>query len=69
MRFAKETGVPPIDYFIRLKIRTACREIELTALPLNEISARLGFGDPAYFSRVFTKVMGIPPSEYRKRER
>lgn len=69
MRFAKETGVPPIDYFIRLKIRAACREIELTALPLNEISARLGFGDPAYFSRVFTKVMGIPPSEYRKRKR
>lgn len=69
MRFTRETGVAPIDYFIRLKVQQACREIELTALPLNEISVRLGFGDPAYFSRVFTKIMGIPPSEYRRRER
>lgn len=69
MRFAKETGVSPIDYFNRLKIQEACQEIELTARPLNEISARLGFGDPAYFSRVFTKIMGISPSAYRKKER
>lgn len=29
----------------------------------------LGFEDPAYFSRSFTRIMGMSPSEYRKREK
>ncbi|MTT24494.1 AraC family transcriptional regulator, partial [Parabacteroides merdae] len=43
----------------------ACQYIELT---VNEIAMRLGFEEQAYFSRVFTKVMGISPSSYRKKE-
>lgn len=68
MLFQKETGVSPINYFIRLKIQKACQYIELTNLKLHEISTRLAFEEPAYFSRIFTKVMGISPSAYRKRE-
>ena len=68
MLFQRETGVSPISYFIRLKIQKACQYIELTALKLNEISTKLGFEEPAYFSRTFTKIMGISPSEYRRRE-
>lgn len=68
MLFQKETGVSPISYFIRLKIQKACQYIVLTSLKLNEISTKLGFEEPAYFSRTFTKVMGISPSEYRSRE-
>lgn len=68
MLFQKETGVSPISYFIRLKIQKACQYIVLTKLKLNEISTKLGFEEPAYFSRTFTKVMGISPSEYRRRE-
>lgn len=68
MLFQKETGVSPINYFIRLKIQKACQYIELTGLKLNEISIKLGFEEPAYFSRIFTKVMGMSPSAYRKKE-
>lgn len=68
MVFQRETGVSPINYFIRLKIQKACEYIELTNLKLNEIAVKLGFEEPAYFSRVFTKVMGVSPSVYRKRE-
>lgn len=68
MLFQKETGVSPISYFIRLKIQKACQYIVLSGLKLNEIAVKLGFEEPAYFSRTFTKVMGISPSEYRKRE-
>lgn len=68
MLFQKEAGVSPINFFIRLKIQHACQYIELTNLKLSEISVKLGFEDAAYFSRVFTKIMGISPSAYRKKE-
>lgn len=32
-----------------------------------EIAAAVGFGDPNYFSRVFTQIIGISPTEFRKR--
>lgn len=69
MLFQKETGVSPMEYFIHLKIQKACECIELTPLKLNEISVKLGFEEPAYFSRIFTKIMGMSPTEYRKRNR
>lgn len=68
MLFQHETGVSPISYFLRLKIQKACQYIELTDLKLSEISTLLGFEELAYFSRLFSKVMGVSPSEYRKKE-
>jgi AraC-like DNA-binding protein len=68
MLFKQETGSSPIEHFIRLKIQRACQYIELTDLKFNEIALRLGFDDPAYFSRIFNKVMGISPSVYREKE-
>ena len=66
--FRKETGVSPIHYYIRLKIQKACEYIELSDLRLSEIATRLGFEDAAYFSRIFTHVMGVSPSRYRSQE-
>ena len=68
MMFQKETGVSPMNYFIRLKIQKACEYIELTNLKLNDIATKLGFEDAAYFSRIFTKIMGISPAASRKME-
>lgn len=66
--FQRETRMSPINYFIRLKVQKACQYIVLTNLKLNEIATKLGFEEPAYFSRIFTKVMGVSPSAYRKKE-
>lgn len=66
--FYKETGVSPINYFIGLKIRKACQYVELTNMKISEISTKLGFKEPAYFTRLFTKIMGQTPSEYKLRE-
>jgi AraC-like DNA-binding protein len=67
--FKKHTGYSPIDYFLRLKIQRACQYLDLTDESLKEISAKLGFTDPYYFSRLFSKIMGIPPSRYKKKEK
>jgi len=68
-RFQQETKQSPIKYFITLKIEKSCQYIELTNMKISEIYPKLGFQDAAYFSRIFTKIMGISPSRYREREK
>jgi AraC-like DNA-binding protein len=64
MLFKKETGASPMEHFIRMKIQKACQYIELTDFKFKEISVTLGFDDPSYFSRLFTKVMGTTPTDF-----
>lgn len=66
--FLKETGVSPINYYLHLKMQKACQYLELTNMKLFEIATKTGFNEPAYFSRIFTKIIGMSPSEYRRRE-
>ena len=42
------------------------RLLRFSAVPVSEISYQLGFSDPAYFSRFFTRRAGMPPSQYRQ---
>ena len=60
-----ETGQSPMAYFIQLKVRHACRLLDLTSKPVKVIASETGYNDPYYFSRVFKKVMGISPEKYR----
>ncbi len=46
-------------------LQEARRLLRFSAVPVSEISYQLGFVDPAYFSRFFTKRTGTPPSQYR----
>jgi AraC-like DNA-binding protein len=64
--FKKTTGFPPLDYFVRLKIRRSCELLDLTRLPVKQIAEDLGFSDPLYFSRVFHRIHGMSPTEYRQ---
>lgn len=63
--FKKKTGFSPIEYFNQLKIQKACQYLLFTDLRIKEIGDKIGFTDPFYFSRVFTKVMGMSPKEYK----
>ena len=66
--FSKETGVSPINYFLRLKIQKACYYMEMTKMSTGDIARKLGFKELSYFSRLFSKTMGISPTEYRIKE-
>lgn len=67
--FNQKTGYSPVEYFIHLKIQRACQYLDLTNFKIKEIAQLLGYKDPYYFSRLFNKVMGVFPTEYRKKEK
>jgi transcriptional regulator GlxA family with amidase domain len=68
-RFVVATGVAPLEYVQRLRIEDAKRRLERTDGPVDEISWRVGYEDPAFFRRLFKRTTGMPPGAYRKRFR
>lgn len=65
--FQQEMGISPAAYATRLKIDKAKTLIRETDLNFSQISARLDFENPQYFSRVFKRCTGMTPSEFKKR--
>ena len=65
--FKRQTGVAPIDYFIRLRMNHARELLDSTRQSIKEIAAEMGYDDPFYFSRVFKSVHQVAPAEYRRR--
>lgn len=65
--FKKKTGFSPMEYFNHLKVQKACQYLLFTKLRIKEISQEVGIEDQYYFSRMFSKVMGMSPHEYREK--
>lgn len=64
-QFKLVTGRSPHDYFLRLKIQRACNYLVSSNMRIREISSRLGFTDPLYFSRLFHRITGQSARDYR----
>lgn len=65
-RYKELTGTTPINHFIHLKIERACYLLDITPKNINEIAFALGYEDAYYFSRIFKKIMGVSPKQYRQ---
>jgi YesN/AraC family two-component response regulator len=65
--FNMELGISPWDYLNRYRVAQAKLLLTNTPESVQRISRRVGFTDPAYFSRVFRKLVGASPSVYRKK--
>jgi len=66
--FQKNTKHSPIDFFIRLKMKKACNLLRSTDKYIYEVAQELGYTDPYYFSRIFKKVVGMSPKQYKNSE-
>lgn len=60
------TGRSPQAYLHELIIREASELLANTGMPVSRVAYRLGFPDPAYFSRFFTRHRGESPAKFRR---
>jgi len=64
-KFKKETGMTLSKYVTNLRIRQAKQWLLETDETIYSISLMLGYQDEKYFSKLFKKVVGLTPFEYR----
>ena len=65
--FKRETGDTIISTLNHIRIRNAKKYLATGLYTCNEAAAKCGFHDAYYFSKVFKKLAGCSPTEYRKR--
>lgn len=65
--FMENISVPPNEYLMRCRMNKAAALLEEGRLSVGEVASSTGFSDQLYFSRVFKKYMGVPPSQYALR--
>jgi AraC family transcriptional regulator of arabinose operon len=64
-RYKKLTGYSPIKHFLNMKMEHACHLLDSSDLTVQAIAAAVGYEDPLYFSRLFSKTIGLSPRAYR----
>ena len=68
-QFMKNVGESPIQYVMHERLNHSCYYLRNSGLTVSEIAAACGFADPLYYSRMFKKQFGIPPTGYRNHGR
>jgi AraC-like DNA-binding protein len=63
------TGSTPTDYLVRYRLGRAKDLLTTTDRPIAEVAQDVGYQDPAYFSRLFARRVGCPPTVFRAQNR
>ncbi|MER9417276.1 GlxA family transcriptional regulator [Mesorhizobium sp. M0306] len=66
-RFRKATGLRPTEYCQHLRVGKAREMLETTILSIDQIAWEVGYDDPGSFRKVFARITGLVPGDYRKR--
>lgn len=66
-RFQKATGHTAGEYVQRLRINKARDLLQLTRDPVDAIAWKVHYSDPSSFRKIFTRIIGLTPAEYRQR--
>lgn len=65
--FKQVTGNSPAAWFTQRKIQRACALLTMPNIRVKEVATRLSYEDPLYFSKVFKRVVGMSPEDYRQK--
>jgi AraC-like DNA-binding protein len=64
--FAVIQGMPPAEYMLQERMRRAAKLMSLNpGLSIKEVAVLSGFDDPNYFSKVFRRIFGASPTDFR----
>jgi transcriptional regulator GlxA family with amidase domain len=66
-RFVEETGTTPMQWVTDQRVLFARRLLEETDLDVDRIAARVGFGTATLLRHHFRRLVGVTPSDYRRR--
>jgi transcriptional regulator GlxA family with amidase domain len=66
-RFKAATGLAPVDYLQRLRVRAAQRLLEEQHVTVQEVGRAVGYDDAAFFRALFRRHTGVTPTLYRRR--
>lgn len=64
--FSKETGQTLTNFVHQTRIQEALRLFHSTDMSVSQVATAVGYQDFSYFSKVFSKIVGVSPREYRK---
>lgn len=65
--FKEEIGESPINYLIKVRLSKAAELLEQGSITIKNVARQVGYGDAYYFSKLFKKYYGVPPSKYRRK--
>lgn len=66
-RFRAATGYAPLEYVQSLRVEEAKQILETGDEPIDEVAAQVGYEDTASFRRLFRKLVGMTPGDYRRK--
>ncbi|EPT7056178.1 GlxA family transcriptional regulator [Cronobacter sakazakii] len=66
-RFRKATGMTTTEYCQRLRVGRAQEILQTSRLSLERIAWDVGYSDAGAFRKVFTRIVGLTPGDYRRR--
>jgi AraC-like DNA-binding protein len=66
-RFADLVGMPPMQYLAKWRMQIASGLLSGGSPNIATVAAEIGYGSEASFSRAFKKMVGVPPSSWRRR--
>jgi AraC-like DNA-binding protein len=66
-RFADLVGMPPMHYLAKWRMQIASGMLAGGTVNIARVAAEIGYGSEAAFSRAFKKLVGVPPSAWRRR--
>jgi AraC-like DNA-binding protein len=68
LKFKRAMGDTPLHYLATVRVQTAMNLLITTDQNLDRIAEAVGYGDAFSFSKVFKKLTGVPPREFRARD-
>lgn len=60
------TGIPPADFIRNIRMQEAALLLKTRNYSVTEVADMVGVSDPKYFTDIFKKFYGVPPSTYMK---